>query len=104
MTREQMNEFLTEIYDAKKSGGDIRGIIGEYERMYKYVYIYSDPYVKEILANKDDPTLITDLVNATLGFTGCDHLAAHRESGRQRKATLQGHRGGYSLDAVAAGH
>ncbi len=73
-----MNEFLTEIYDAKKSGGDIRGIIGEYERMYKYVYIYSDPYVKEILANKDDPTLITDLVNATLGFTGCECITSPR--------------------------
>ncbi|MCF0223661.1 MAG: PD-(D/E)XK nuclease family transposase, partial [Fibrobacter sp.] len=79
MNYKQMNAFLREVYGTHKKGGDEKIVIDDYERKYRYVYIYNDFCVKSILTGDGkDLSLVTDLVNATLGLRGADCISNAR--------------------------
>ena len=67
MTKEEFENFIGKIKDAKEKGQNVDTIIKEYER--RNVYFYNDSCINKILANE---SLATDLVNSALGLIGSD--------------------------------
>ncbi|PWJ59770.1 MULTISPECIES: PD-(D/E)XK nuclease family transposase [unclassified Fibrobacter] len=75
MNKEEMNNFLVEVYDTHKANGDVNAVITKYEKQYKYVYFYNDMCAKHILTGNNDLSLVTDLANAALRLTGSDCIS-----------------------------
>lgn len=67
MTKEEFENFIGKIKDAKENGQNVDTIIKEYE--HRNVYFYNDGCINKILANE---SLATDLVNSGLGLIGSD--------------------------------
>ncbi|MCQ2064067.1 MAG: Rpn family recombination-promoting nuclease/putative transposase [Fibrobacter sp.] len=78
MNRMQMKEFLKELYNTRKSGGDILKVIADYEAKYKNVYFFNDFCAKFILTQKENLPMTADLVNAALQLTGSDCITNPR--------------------------
>ena len=78
MTREQMNNFLRQLYITKKADGDIQQVINKYEAKYRNVYFFNDFCAKYILTQEENLQMTADLVNAALQLTGCECITNPR--------------------------